>query len=213
MASIDALLKAAVDQKASDLHLSVGMPPILRQFGELRKLQHPALSAEQTAKLVDEILTPTQRKTLATEWEVDFAYEIPGLARFRSNAFQQRKGLDACFRVVKTDLPDFAALGIPVIMKKVCENHQSLILVTAAAGSGKQTTLAAMVDFMNAHTAHLVLNTEDPIEYLHQIKIGAVNQRELNTHTESYGSALKAVLREDPDVIMVGELGNLETIS
>jgi len=213
MASIDVLLKAAVDQKASDLHLSVGMPPILRQFGELKKLQYQPLSAEQTAKLVNEILTPEQRAKLAAEWEIDFAYEIPGLARFRSNAFQQRKGLDACFRVVRTALPGFAELGIPEIMKKVCENHQGLILVTGSAGSGKSTTLAAMVDLINTHRAHHVLTAEDPIEFVHTIKMGAVNQRELNTHTKSYGNALKAALREDPDVIMVGELRDLETIS
>ena len=213
MASIDVLLKAAVDQKASDLHLSVGMPPILRQFGELKKLQYQPLSAEQTAKLVNEILTPEQRTRLATDWEIDFSYEIPGLARFRSNAFQQRKGLDACFRVVRTDLPGFAELGIPEIMKKVCENHQGLILVTGSAGSGKSTTLAAMVDLINTHRAHHVLTAEDPIEFVHTVKMGAINQRELNTHTKSYGNALKAALREDPDVIMVGELRDLETIS
>ena len=213
MASIDALLKAAVDQKASDLHLSVGLPPILRQFGELKKLAYQPLSAEQTARLVNEILTPEQRKILETDWEIDFAYEIPGLARFRSNAFQQRKGLDACFRVVKLELPSFAALGIPEIMTKVCENHQGLILVTGSAGSGKSTTLAAMVDLINTHTAHHVLTAEDPIEFVHPIKKSAVNQRQLNTHTKSYGNALKAALREDPDVIMVGELRDLETIS
>lgn len=213
MASIDTLLKVAVDQKASDLHLSVGMPPILRQFGELKKLPYQPLTADQTSKLVNEILTPEQREKLATDWEIDFAYEIPGLARFRSNAFQQRKGLDACFRVVRTVLPGFAELGIPEIMKKVCENHQGLILVTGSAGSGKSTTLAAMVDLINTHTAHHVLTAEDPIEFVHPIKMGAVNQRELNTHTKSYGNALKAALREDPDVIMVGELRDLETIS
>ncbi len=213
MASIDVLLKAAVDQKASDLHISVGLPPILRQFGELKKLQYQPLSAEQTAKLITEILTPDQRKVLETEWEIDFAYEIPGLARFRSNAFQQRKGLDACFRVVKLQLGSFEELGIPDIMKKVCENHQGLILVTGSAGSGKSTTLAAMVDLINTHTAHHVLTAEDPIEYVHPIKQSAVNQRQLNTHTKSYGNALKAALREDPDVIMVGELRDLETIS
>ena len=213
MASIDVLLKAAVDQNASDLHLSVGMPPILRQFGELKKLPYQPLSAEQTAKLINEILSPEQRARLASEWEIDFAYEIPGLARFRSNAFQQRKGLDACFRVVRTDLPGFAELGIPEIMKKVCENHQGLILVTGSAGSGKSTTLAAMVDLINSHRAHHVLTAEDPIEFVHTIKMGAVNQRELNTHNKSYGNALKAALREDPDVIMVGELRDLETIS
>ncbi len=213
MASIDVLLKVAVDQKASDLHLSVGMPPILRQFGELKKLPYQPLTADQTSKLVNEILTPEQREKLAADWEIDFAYEIPGLARFRSNAFQQRKGLDACFRVVRTVLPGFAELGIPEIMKKVCENHQGLILVTGSAGSGKSTTLAAMVDLINTHTAHHVLTAEDPIEFVHPIKMGAVNQRELNTHTKSYGNALKAALREDPDVIMVGELRDLETIS
>jgi twitching motility protein PilT len=213
MASIDALLKVAVEQKASDLHLSVGMPPMLRQFGELKKLQYQPLSAEHTAKLVNEILTPEQREKLAADWEIDFAYEIPGLARFRSNAFQQRKGLDACFRVVRTELPGFAELGIPEIMKKVCENHQGLILVTGSAGSGKSTTLAAMVDLINTHRAHHVLTAEDPIEFVHTIKVGAINQRELNTHTKSYGNALKAALREDPDVIMVGELRDLETIS
>ena len=213
MASIDVLLKAAVDAKASDLHLSVGMPPILRQFGELKKLQYQPLTGEQTAKLINEILTPEQRAKLAADWEIDFAYEIAGLARFRSNAFQQRKGLDACFRVVRTSLPGFAELGIPEIMKKVCENHQGLILVTGSAGSGKSTTLAAMVDLINTHHAHHVLTAEDPIEFVHTIKQGAVNQRELNTHTKSYGNALKAALREDPDVIMVGELRDLETIS
>lgn len=213
MASIDALLKIAVEQKASDLHISVGNPPILRLFGELKKLQYQPLTADQTAGLVNEILTPAQREVLAHNWEIDFAYEIPGLARFRSNAFQQRKGLDACFRVVRTTLPGFAELGLPEILKKVCENHQGLILVTGSAGSGKSTTLASMVDFINTHTAHHVLTAEDPIEFVHPIKAGAVNQRELNTHTKSYGNALKAALREDPDVIMVGELRDLETIS
>ncbi|MBK5254764.1 MAG: type IV pilus twitching motility protein PilT [Vicinamibacteria bacterium] len=213
MASIDVLLKAAVDQKASDLHLSVGMPPILRQFGELKKLPYQPLTADQTAKLVNEILSPEQRRHLEAEWELDFAYEIPGLARFRSNAFQQRKGLDACFRVVKLDLPGFEELGIPESMRRVCENHQGLILVTGAAGSGKSTTLAAMVDLINTESAHHVLTAEDPIEFVHSIKKGAINQRQLNTHTKSYGNALKAALREDPDVIMVGELRDLETIS
>ncbi len=213
MASIDTLLKAAVDQKASDLHISVGSPPILRQFGELKKLPFQPLTAEMTAKLINEILTPAQRAHLEAEWEIDFSYEIEGLARFRSNAFQQRKGLDACFRVVKLTLASFEELGIPDIMKKVCENHQGLILVTGAAGAGKSTTLAAMVDLVNSHRAHHVLTAEDPIEFVHPIKMGAINQRQLNTNTKSYGNALKAALREDPDVIMVGELRDLETIS
>jgi twitching motility protein PilT len=214
MAQLDQYLTAAAAQGASDLHLSVGSPPIIRRFGELGPLgDGPVLSAEQTKELVLEILNAEQRTILERDWELDFAYEIPGVARFRSNAFMQRKGLDACFRVVKLTLASFEELGIPEIMKKVCENHQGLILVTGAAGSGKSTTLAAMVDLVNSHRAHHVLTAEDPIEFVHPIKRGAINQRQLGTSTLSYANALKAALREDPDVIMVGELRDLETIS
>lgn len=213
MAKIDAFLKAAVEQKASDLHIPVGSPPIVRRFGQFKKFQFAPFTAEQTKALIYEILTPEQRIELETNWELDFAYEISGLARFRSNAFLQRKGLDACFRVVKPTLASFEELGVPDSMKKVCENHQGLILVTGSAGSGKSTTLAAMVDLINSHRAHHVLTVEDPIEFVHPIKMGAINQRQLGTNTKSYANALKAALREDPDVIMVGELRDLETIS
>jgi twitching motility protein PilT len=213
MAAIDQLLKAAVQMGASDVHIAVSSPPLVRQFGQLKRLNAPPLTAEQTRKVIYEILTEAQRRELDTNWEIDFAYEIEGLARFRSNAFVQRKGLDACFRIVKTTLGSFEQLGIPDIMKKICENHQGLILVTGAAGSGKSTTLAAMVDLINSHRAHHVLTVEDPIEYVHPLKSAAVNQRQLGTHTLSYANALKAALREDPDVIMVGELRDLETIS
>jgi twitching motility protein PilT len=213
MAAIDALLKAAVQLGASDVHVPVGSPPLIRQYGQLKRLKAPAYTDEQTRQLVSEILTPEQQMKLDTEWEIDFAYEIAGVARFRSNAFRQRKGLDACFRIVRSPLPSFEQLGIPSIIKKVCENHQGLILVTGAAGSGKSTTLAAMVDLINTERAQHVLTVEDPIEYVHPLKKAAVNQRQLNTHTRSYTNALKAALREDPDVIMVGELRDLETIS
>jgi twitching motility protein PilT len=213
MPAIDGLLRAAVSLNASDLHVPTDSPPLVRRFGELRQLAHPAFSAADAEALVLEMLTPEQRAKLDADWELDFAYEIPGLARFRSNAFRQRKGLDACFRVIRGQLGSFAELGIPAILEKVCENHQGLILVTGAAGSGKSTTLAAMVDLVNTHRAHHVLTVEDPIEYVHKVKKGAVNQRELGTHTRSYSNALKAALREDPDVIMVGELRDIETIS
>ena len=213
MAAIDQLLKAAVQMGASDVHIAVSSPPLVRQFGQLKRLNAPPLTAEQTKKVIYEILTEEQRLELDSNWEIDFAYEIEGLARFRSNAFVQRKGLDACFRIVKTTLGSFEQLGIPDIMKKICENHQGLILVTGAAGSGKSTTLAAMVDLINSHRAHHVLTVEDPIEYVHPLKMAAVNQRQLGAHTLSYTNALKAALREDPDVIMVGELRDLETIS
>ncbi len=213
MPAIDGLLRAAVSLDASDLHVPTGSPPLVRRFGELRQLAHPAFAAADVEALVLEMLTPEQRAKLDAEWELDFAYEIPGLARFRSNAFRQRKGIDACFRVIRSQLGSFAQLGIPAILEKVCENHQGLILVTGAAGSGKSTTLAAMVDLVNSHRAHHVLTVEDPIEYVHPVKKGAVNQRELGTHTRSYANALKAALREDPDVIMVGELRDIETIS
>jgi twitching motility protein PilT len=213
MARIDALLKAVVDMGASDLHVAVGSPPILRQYGQLKRSKSAEYTAEQTKALVMEILSPAQREELETNWELDFAYEIKGLARFRSNAFYQRKGIDLCFRVVKPQPRTFEELGIPEIMKKICDQHQGLILVTGSAGSGKSTTLASMVDFINSHKAHHVLTVEDPIEVVHPIKKGAINQRQLNTNTKSYANALRGALREDPDVIMVGELRDLETIS
>ena len=213
MARIDALLKAVVEMGASDLHVSVGSPPIVRQFGQLKRSKSAPYTAEQTKALVTELLTPAQREELDTNWELDFAYEIAGLARFRSNAFYQRKGLDLCFRVVHPAPRTFEELGIPELMKKICDQHQGLILVTGPAGSGKSTTLASMVDFINSHKAHHVLTVEDPIEVVHPIKKGAVNQRQLNTNTMSYANALRGALREDPDVIMVGELRDLETIS
>jgi twitching motility protein PilT len=213
MARIDALLKAAVDMGASDLHVAVGSPPIVRQFGQLKRSKSAEYTAEQTKALLMEILSPAQQEELEKNWELDFAYEIPGLARFRSNAFYQRKGLDLCFRVVRLHPRTFEELGIPEIMKKVCDQHQGLILVTGAAGSGKSTTLASMVDFINSHKAHHVLTVEDPIELVHPIKKGAINQRQVNVNTKSYANALRGALREDPDVIMVGELRDLETIS
>lgn len=213
MAQIDFLLKKAIEMKVSDVHIAAGSKPLIRQFGELKALPFQALSAAQTQALLLEILTKSQRARFEKDWELDFAYEIPGVGRFRANAFRQRLGTDLCFRLVPSTLPAFEALGLPESLKLACDNHQGLILITGGAGSGKSTTLAALVDMINSQRAHHVLTVEEPIEFVHPIKVGVVNQREVGRHTTSYANALRAALRENPDVIMVGELRDLETIS
>jgi twitching motility protein PilT len=213
MPRIDSVLTKAVEIGASDLHLAVGAPPTVRHFGQLKRFKFPDLTPDMTRSLVYEILTPDQRARLEADWELDFAYEIPGVARFRCNAFHQRKGLDACFRSIKPQIPTVESLGLPDALRTACDNHQGLILVTGPANSGKSTTLAALVDLINSTRPHHVLTVEDPIEYVHPIKKAAVNQRQLGSHTRSFANALRAALREDPDVIMVGELRDLETIT
>jgi len=191
----------------------VGARPTVRRFGKLRQLQYAPLTAGQTQALLFEILTPPQRKKFEEEMELDFAYAVEGIGRFRANAFQQRKGIDMCFRLIPDTLAGFEELGLPESLRQTCDHHQGLILITGGAGSGKSTTMAAMVDLINSSRAHHVLTVEEPIEYVHPVKKGAVNQREIGRHTLSYGNALRAALRENPDVIMVGELRDLETIS
>ena len=213
MAKLDALLRKAIEIGASDVHLTVDLPPVLRRFGQLKRAGGNPLAAPQIEGLLLELLTPEQRERLQEDHELDFAYEIPGEGRFRCNAFRHRKGIDVCFRIVMASLPGLDKLGIPDVMREVCDNHQGLILVTGPAGSGKSTTLAALVDLINDQRAHHVLTVEDPIEFVHPLKKGAVNQRQLGQHTRSYANALRAALREDPDVIMVGELRDIETIS
>jgi twitching motility protein PilT len=210
---IDFLLKKAAEMKASDVHVAAGAKPMVRQFGRLQALPFQQLSAGQTQSLLFEILTAAQRKRFEAHSELDFAYEVAGLGRFRANAFRQRLGVDICFRLIPTRLPSFEELGLPESLKRACDQHQGLLLVTGGAGSGKSTTLAAMVDLVNSSRAHHVLTVEEPIEFVHPIKMGAVNQREVGRHTLSYAAALRAALRENPDVIMVGELRDLETIS
>jgi twitching motility protein PilT len=213
VAAVDSILSKVSSLGASDVHISVGSPLIIRQYGQLRRARSPEYTPEQTAQLLFEILTPAQKAEFEENMEVDFAYEIPGVGRFRGNAFRQRKGVDLCFRIIRASIPTFADLGIPDVMKKICDHHQGLVLVTGAAGSGKSTTLAAMVDLINSTRPYHVLTIEDPIELVHPVKMGAVNQRQINSHTRSYGNALRAALREDPNVIMVGELRDLETIT
>jgi len=213
MPELDKVLKAARGARASDVHVAPGEPFILRQFGRLRKVQSPPLTRESCKQLINEILDTEQQERLQNELQLDFAYEIEDLGRFRGSAMMHQAGLSASFRIIPPEIPTFEQLGLPKIVEKIMDNHQGLILVTGATGQGKSTTLAAMVDYANTNRAHHILTVEDPIEFIHPLKNGAVNQRQLGRDTLSYANALRGALRQDPDIIMVGELRDLETIS
>jgi len=214
MAELDEVLKEATKAKASDLHLAPGEPFIIRQFGRLIKIEGPSLTRERCGQLIYEILENGQKEILNQKLQLDFAYEIPGVARFRGSAMQHHAGMSASFRIIPFEIPTFEKLGLPAdTMKKIMDNHQGLVLVTGATGQGKSTTLAALIDYVNATRAHHILAVEDPIEFIHPLKKCAVNQRQLGRDTLTYANALRAALREDPDVIVVGELRDLETIS
>lgn len=212
MAQIDAVLNMAVQARASDVHVATGNPFVIRQFGQLKKVKSKDLTSEAAKDLIYEILNPTQQKVLEQNLQLDFSYEIRGLARFRGNAILQRRGLDATFRIIPTKIPMLEELGLPPVVRKFCDFHQGMILVTGATGQGKSTTLASMIDLINSTRPVHILTIEDPIEFVHPIKKGVVNQRQLGLHTRSFPNALRAALREDPDVIMVGELRDLESI-
>lgn len=213
MAVLDNVLKVAMDMNASDIHVAPGEPFIVRRLGRLRKLEGEPLDPSRCRRIIAEVLSESQRKRLVSRLQLDFALERPGLGRFRGSAMMHHKGLSAVFRVIPPKIPDLDDLGLPDIITKVLDNHQGLILVTGATGHGKSTTLAAMVDYLNTHRAHHIITVEDPIEFIHPIKKGAINQRQVGRDTLSYANALKGALREDPDVIMIGELRDLETIS
>lgn len=213
MASLDKVFKAAVDMRASDIHVVPGEPFMVRRTGKLIRLKSQTLSAEHTKHVVAEILSQEQRDTLAREQQLDFAYEVKGLGRFRGSAMLHNNGISGVFRAIPSQIPSFAQLGIPDIVYPILDNHQGIILVTGATGHGKTTTLAAMVDYINTKRAHHILTVEDPIEFVHPLKKGVVNQRQLGSGTLSYNNALKGALRQDPDVIVIGELRDLDTIS
>ena len=213
MADLDKVLKEAANAKASDLHLAPGEQFVLRQFGRLRKIQGAPLSCERCEQLIYDLLENDQKETLDKQLQLDFAYEIPDVARFRGSAMRHQAGLSASFRIIPFEIPTFEKLGLPDTVKKIMDNHQGLVLVTGATGQGKSTTLAAMVDYVNTNRAHHILSVEDPIEFIHPLKCCAVNQRQLGRDTMAYANALRGALRQDPDVIMVGELRDLETIS
>jgi twitching motility protein PilT len=209
---ITQLLTFGVEQGASDCHLSAGEPPMIRIHGDLKKLDHPSLTKEEAHALVYDIMNDTQRKVFEETHECDFSFEIGTVARFRVNVFMQRKGEGAVFRTIPTKILTLEQLEMPAILKQLCEKEKGLILVTGPTGSGKSTTLAAMIDYLNNEDEGHILTIEDPIEFVHPSKKCLVNQRELGPHTYSFANALRAALREDPDVILVGEMRDLETI-
>jgi twitching motility protein PilT len=206
------LLAFGVEQGASDCHLSSGEPPMLRIHGDLKKLDQPALSQEDVHGMVYDIMNDSLRKGFEATHEVDFSFELGDIARFRVNVFMQRKGEGAVFRTIPSKILTLEQLGMPAILKSLCDKEKGLVLVTGPTGSGKSTTLAAMVDHLNNTYEGHILTIEDPIEFVHQSKKCLVNQRELGFHTQSFANALRAALREDPDVILVGEMRDLETI-
>nr|WP_220099956.1 type IV pilus twitching motility protein PilT [Alteromonas lipotrueae] len=202
----------SVKNKASDLHLSAGLPPLIRVDGEMRKLNVPALDHKQVHALIYEIMNDMQRKEYEENLETDFSFEISGLSRFRVNAFVQNRGAAAVLRTIPNTVLTLDDLGAPEIFKEIINQPTGIVLVTGATGSGKSTTLAAMVDHINSHKREHILTIEDPIEFVHENKMSLINQREVHRDTHSFSNALRSALREDPDVILVGELRDLETI-
>ncbi|CAD2225674.1 twitching motility protein [Pseudoalteromonas sp. 3J6] len=209
---ITELLAFSVQHKASDLHLSSGVSPMIRVDGDVRRINIPALGDKEVSSLVYDIMNDNQRKDYEQNLEVDFSFEVPNLARFRVNAFNSNRGPAAVFRTIPSDVLTLEDLGAPEIFKQISDNPRGLVLVTGPTGSGKSTTLAAMVDYINQNKHHHVLTIEDPIEFVHDNKLSLINQREVHRDTHSFSNALRSALREDPDVILVGELRDLETI-
>jgi twitching motility protein PilT len=199
--------------KASDLHLTAGSPPMVRQKGRLGALDYPVLSPQQTREIIYSILTNDQRKKLENEWQIDFAYSIPGQGRFRVNAYFQRASLGAAFRLIPNEMPALDDLGLPPVLRDFTKKPRGFVLVTGPTGSGKSTTLAAMLDVINKERHEHIMTIEDPIEFLHRHQNCIVNQRELGSDAQSFALGLKAALRQDPDVILVGEMRDLETIA
>ncbi len=209
---ITELLAFSVQHDASDLHLSTGTPPSIRVDGDVRKLNIPAFDAKDVNALVYDIMNDRQRKEYEENLEVDFSFEVPNLARFRVNAFNQNRGPAAVFRTIPSKILSLEELGCPDIFRDIADTPRGLVLVTGPTGSGKSTTLAAMVDYINNHKHDHILTIEDPIEFVHENKKCLLNQREVHRDTLSFEAALRSALREDPDVILVGEMRDLETI-
>ncbi|HEX5513241.1 MAG TPA: type IV pilus twitching motility protein PilT [Gammaproteobacteria bacterium] len=206
------LLAFSVKNNASDLHLSAGLPPMIRVDGDVRRINVPPLDHKQVHSLVYDIMNDKQRKDYEEFLETDFSFEIPGLARFRVNAFNQNRGAGAVFRTIPSTVLSLEDLKAPQVFKEISDNPRGLVLVTGPTGSGKSTTLAAMVNYKNENYYEHILTVEDPIEFVHESKKSLINQREVHRDTLGFNEALRSALREDPDVILVGEMRDLETI-
>jgi twitching motility protein PilT len=207
------VLLEVLDRRASDLHLTAGAPPMLRIRGRLMGMDgYPSLTPADTREIVYSILSNAQRQRFENNWQLDFAYQIPGKARFRVNAYFQRSAVGAAFRLIPFDVVPLESLGLPPVVAEFAKKPRGLVLVTGPTGSGKSTTLASLVDVINQEREEHIMTIEDPIEFLHQHKKCIVNQRELGSDATSFADALKAALRQDPDVILVGEMRDLETI-
>ena len=206
------LLTFSVKNGASDLHLSAGLPPMIRVDGDMRKVNVPSLDHKTVHGLVYDIMSDKQRKDYEEFLETDFSFEIPDLARFRVNAFNQNRGAGAVFRTIPSEILGLEDLGTPPIFKEIADTPRGLVLVTGPTGSGKSTTLAAMIDYINNKSYAHILTIEDPIEFVHESKKCLVNQREVHKDTLGFNEALRSALREDPDIILVGEMRDLETI-
>ena len=209
---ITELLAFAVKNKASDLHLSAGLPPMIRVHGDVRRINLPPLEHKEVHGMVYDIMNDGQRKQFEETWECDFSFAVPNLARFRVNAFNQNRGGAAVFRTIPSKVLSLEELNCPKIFKDIASQPRGIVLVTGPTGSGKSTTLAAMVDYVNENEYGHILTVEDPIEFVHESKRCLINQREVHRDTMSFNNALRAALRVDPDVVLVGEMRDLETI-
>ena len=210
---IEELLEKMVKDGGSDLHLSSNLPPVARIDGILKRYDMPPLTPDEVEELLFPMLTNEQRRRLEQDWELDFSYGIEGLSRFRVNFYKDKGNYAAAFRTITSNVPSFEQLGLPEIVRKTAEKPRGLVLVTGPTGSGKSTTLAAMIDYINTNRSEHILTIEDPIEFVHTSKQSVIHQRELGMDTRSFANALRAALREDPDIILVGEMRDHETIA
>ena len=213
MATIEEMLRTAKEAGASDVHITVGVPPKMRVNGHLITMDYPRLLPDDTKALLDEIMSEQQRARFEKVGEHDMSFSIPNMGRYRVNAYKQRGSVAIALRLVGTQVPSAEELGIPDSVIELYQRKRGLVLVTGPTGSGKSTTLVAIIDKINNNRESHVITLEDPIEYLHQHKLSMVNQREIGLDSQSYANALRAALREDPDVILVGEMRDFETIS
>ena len=212
MPTLPELLKTTVEMDGSDLHLTTATPPQVRVHGHLQRLMMPDMTPSDTKQLVYSVLTDSQKKRFEETLELDFSFGIKGLARFRCNVFSQRGAVGAVYRLIPEKIRTFGELGLPAVLATLAERPRGLVLVTGPTGSGKSTTLAAMIDKINSERHDHILTIEDPIEYIHQHKNCLVNQREVHSDTGSFTNALRAALREDPDIVLIGEMRDLETV-